>query len=107
MKVTEFKGRKLDNVCPLCGHFDKFKVYINGGECRNEKHNGRHFAFYVGENKEITHIGIVDGLTEITFRFDSNRIEIASGEKHFHFPFLDVQLENVTHQFMKELLVFT
>ncbi len=107
MKVSEFKNRKLEKVCPLCGNFSHFKTYVNGGECRHPKHNNIDFAFYTSGDGKIIKIGVVEGTTEVAFEFLSNRIEMTTGEKTIRLPFLDVTLNSVTYQYMKELLVFT
>jgi hypothetical protein len=107
MKVSEFKNRILENVCPLCGNFSHFKIYLNGGECRHPDHNNVEFGFYTGSDKKIIKLGVVDGVTEVTFELLWDIIKMTEGEKTIRLPFLDVTLENVTYKSMKELLVFT
>ena len=107
MKVSEFKNRILEKVCPLCGNFSNFKIYVNGGECRHPNHNNVQFAFYTGSDKKVIKIGVVEGVTEVAFDLLLSRIEMTEGEKTIRLPFLDVTLESVTYKYMKELLVFT
>ena len=105
MKIMSLRNLELKNYCPICNSSSQFKQYQNGGQCN--AHSSKEICFFVGKDKNIIKIEIIEEQNSIVFDFIKNKLILnLANEDDINLPTFDMDIESIDIKAVKQLLIF-